>query len=271
MKKLLAFCIAALLLAGACTAMSEEVKAPLFAFSHVGVNGPDAEAQAQLRDFFENVLKFGDTREIAPSYYVADDNIELYKTAGAGTHGHIGLYTDDLPAARAYLESKGYSFDESTAKFKDDGVTMRLIYMKEEINGWAFHLTTSLPTLIEKDQQTFFFDHLGINGTEEDPDNANLIDFFENVLQMHDTTDIGVSNYVANFYLELYKGTAPGTHGHFGIYVEDMHAALDYLERAGYKVNYSTAKFANDGHMRLVYLTDEINGFAFHLTTSKRR
>lgn len=271
MKKWIALCIAALMVVSAAAALAEEAKVPLFAFSHVGVNGPDAEAQAKLRDFFENVLQFHDTREIAPSHYVADDNVELYKTNGAGTHGHIGLYTDDLPAARAYLESKGYTFDESTAKFKDDGVTMRLIYMNEEINGWAFHLTTSLPTLIEKQEQSFFFDHLGINGPEDDPNNARLIDFFENTLGMHDTTDIGVSNYVANFYLELYKGTAPGTHGHFGIYVEDMHAALDYLERAGYKVDYSTAKFADDGHMRLVYLADEINGFAFHLTTSKRR
>lgn len=271
MKKMLAVCIAALLLMGICSAMAEEVKAPLFAFSHVGVNAPDAEAQDKLRDFFENMLQFHDTREIAVSHYVADDNIELYKTDGAGTHGHIGLYTDDLLGARAYLESKGYTFDESTAKFKDDGVTMRLIYMNEEINGWAFHLTTSLPTLIEKTEQIYFFDHLGINGTEDDPNNANLIDFFENVLQMHDTTDIGVSNYVANFYLELYKGVAPGEHGHFGIYCENIHAALDYLERAGFKVDYSSAKFAADGSMRLVYLVDEINGFAFHLTTTLRR
>jgi len=271
MKKLVALCIALLLALVSFTALAEEAKAPLFAFSHVGVNGPDAEAQAALRDFFENVLQFHDTREIAPSHYVADDNIELYKTDGAGTHGHIGIYTDDLPAARAYLESKGYTFNESTAKFKDDGVTMRLIYMNEEINGWAFHLTTSLPTLIEKTEQTYFFDHVGINGTEDDPNNANLIEFFDNVLQMHDTTDIGVSNYVANFNIELYKGVAPGAHGHFGIYVENIHAALDYLERAGYKVDYSTAKFAADGSMRLVYLTDEINGFAFHLTTTRRR
>ena len=40
--------------------------------------------------------------------------------------------------AKAYLESMGFEFDESTAKYK--GEKLNAIYLKEEIGGFAIHL-----------------------------------------------------------------------------------------------------------------------------------
>ena len=42
----------------------------------------------------------------------------------------------------AYLEEKGYAMDPSTARYEADGKTLMLIYLKEEMNGFAIHLTT---------------------------------------------------------------------------------------------------------------------------------
>ena len=43
---------------------------------------------------------------------------------------------------KAYLEEKGYAMDPSTARYEADGKTLMLIYLKEEMNGFAIHLTT---------------------------------------------------------------------------------------------------------------------------------
>ena len=40
--------------------------------------------------------------------------------------------------ARAYLESQGFEFDESSIKMKGD--KLNLIYLKDEIGGFAVHL-----------------------------------------------------------------------------------------------------------------------------------
>lgn len=44
-----------------------------------------------------------------------------------------------LPAARRYLEEKGFSFDEESIKHFSDGRVL-VIYAKEQIGGFAIHL-----------------------------------------------------------------------------------------------------------------------------------
>ncbi len=50
--------------------------------------------------------------------------------------GHLGFFVNDMPAAIAYLEEKGYPVDYDTARYDEDGKTIRLIFLKEEINGF---------------------------------------------------------------------------------------------------------------------------------------
>ena len=55
--------------------------------------------------------------------------------------GHLGFFVNDMPAAIAYLEEKGYPVDYDTARYDEDGKTIRLIFLKEEINGFRIHIT----------------------------------------------------------------------------------------------------------------------------------
>ena len=65
--------------------------------------------------------------------------IEWMKKPGRGAHGHIALATADLPAARRYLEEKGFTFDDASAKYLPDGRVL-VLYANEEIGGFAIHL-----------------------------------------------------------------------------------------------------------------------------------
>ena len=56
-----------------------------------------------------------------------------------GKNGHIAIGTPDVAAAKAELEARGFTFDESTAKFKADGA-LNAIYLTDEICGFAVHL-----------------------------------------------------------------------------------------------------------------------------------
>ena len=63
----------------------------------------------------------------------------MSETKKKGTHGHIGVSTNNVDRAKRYYESLGYEFDESTADYDDKG-NLKLIYFKEEIGGFAIHL-----------------------------------------------------------------------------------------------------------------------------------
>lgn len=114
----------------------------VFEFAHVGVNGQTAEEAKKFLLFCQNVLNFDDAKEIPLSFFIADDKMELMKEGGRGTLGHLAFYTPDMDAAIAYLNEKGYEVNYDTARYEADGKTIRLIYLKEEMNGFAIHLTT---------------------------------------------------------------------------------------------------------------------------------
>lgn len=113
---------------------------PDFQIAHLGVNCGD-EAQAMACAGLFSAL-FG--LEVNPAKESADarftgTQIEWLKSSGRGTHGHIALATSDLPAARQYLEEKGFAFDDSSIKWLPDGRPL-VIYSREEIGGFAIHL-----------------------------------------------------------------------------------------------------------------------------------
>lgn len=114
----------------------------LFEFAHVGVNGQTKEEAKRFLLFCQNVLKFDDAREIPLSFFIADNKMELMKEGGRGTLGHLAFYTPDMEKAIAYMKEHGYEVNYDTARYEEDGKTIRLIYLTEEINGFAIHLTT---------------------------------------------------------------------------------------------------------------------------------
>ena len=116
-----------------------------FEFGHVGINAQTPEEGQRMRDFFTDVMGYKNYREIPASFFTEDNKMELMKKMGKGTMGHLGFFVKDMDKAIAYLESKGYPVDYSTARYMDDGKTIRLIFIKEEINGFRIHITVKTP------------------------------------------------------------------------------------------------------------------------------
>ncbi len=103
---------------------------------HVGINSAD-EAEAmdtatKLCKLFNWPIKVGNKSIFAGS------GVEVMKMPFRGTHGHIGIQTNFIDRAKAYLERQGFVFDESSANIKDGKLTA--IYLKDEIAGFAVHL-----------------------------------------------------------------------------------------------------------------------------------
>ena len=65
--------------------------------------------------------------------------------------------------------------------------------------------------------------------------------------------------------IEIMKKKGAGRLGHIAIGTNDASAAKKYLESKGVKFDDSTASYLPDGRLKLIYLKDEIAGFAFHL------
>lgn len=107
-----------------------------FELMHVGINcGDEAEAEKTAEKF--NLL-FGFTKKSGTSSVFAGKEIEAMKSPYLGRNGHIAIGTNSVLRAVSFLTSKGFEFDESTAKFKGD--KMIAIYLKDEISGFAVHL-----------------------------------------------------------------------------------------------------------------------------------
>ncbi|MDR0643984.1 MAG: bifunctional 4-hydroxy-2-oxoglutarate aldolase/2-dehydro-3-deoxy-phosphogluconate aldolase [Treponema sp.] len=103
---------------------------------HIGVNtNNDSKSAAK---FFAEAFDFS-LRETSASIF-ASESIELMNNTGKGTHGHIAIGANNVERAKFHLENRGVAFDETTAKYNDRGKLI-FIYLKEEIAGFAVHLT----------------------------------------------------------------------------------------------------------------------------------
>lgn len=71
--------------------------------------------------------------------------------------------------------------------------------------------------------------------------------------------------YFAGPYIEAMKKMFYGVHGHIAIATNNAARAAWYLEQRGAKFNWKSADYNEDGTLRVVYLQDEIGGFAVHL------
>lgn len=76
---------------------------------------------------------------LSRSLTYAGTMIELMKGKGRETCGHIGIATDDIHGAKAYLEGLGCCFDPASSKHDADG-NLIVRYHKDEIAGFAVHL-----------------------------------------------------------------------------------------------------------------------------------
>jgi 2-dehydro-3-deoxyphosphogluconate aldolase/(4S)-4-hydroxy-2-oxoglutarate aldolase len=65
--------------------------------------------------------------------------------------------------------------------------------------------------------------------------------------------------------IEVMKQVGPGTFGHLAIGTNYMDRAVAYLERRGVALNWDSAQYDSKKKLVLIYLKDQVGGFAIHL------
>ena len=75
----------------------------------------------------------------------------------------------------------------------------------------------------------------------------------------------GKSSIYTGPLIELMKGEGRGRCGHIAITTKDIGKAKEYLEGLGYEFDPTSVKYDNEGNLIVIYLRDEIAGFAIHL------
>ncbi len=108
-----------------------------FELKHVGINEANEAAADHTAGSFEAI--FGMTKKAGVSSIFAGTGIEVMKSPYLGKNGHIAIGTNYIERAMYHLERQGVEFDEETAK-RDDKGSLKAIYLKGEIGGFAVHL-----------------------------------------------------------------------------------------------------------------------------------
>ena len=103
-----------------------------FELAHVGINAVKAANRF--------AFIFGMPAKVGNSSVFAGKAVEVMKTPYLGKNGHIAVKTNYIERAVNYLENVlGVEFNEESAK-RDEKGTLKAIYLKEEIGGFAVHL-----------------------------------------------------------------------------------------------------------------------------------
>jgi len=118
---------------------------------------------------------------------------------------------------------------------------------------------------ISKTQETdpvFEFRHLGINPADE-VQSERIRNFFTQVIGLNETKL--KESVMLGGRIELMPPGSPGKSGHIGLTVESIEKAAEYLSGLGIGIDYNSAVYHDDGRIKVVYLKEEIGGFAVHL------
>jgi 2-dehydro-3-deoxyphosphogluconate aldolase/(4S)-4-hydroxy-2-oxoglutarate aldolase len=121
------------------SSLSREAVLSLLGFSvaHLGINTAREEEALGAAKLFETL--FGFALKPGSSSIFAGEGLEIMKSPGPGTRGHIAISTNTVIRARAFLERAGFQFLPESARTDARGV-LTVIYLKEEIAGFAVHL-----------------------------------------------------------------------------------------------------------------------------------
>ncbi len=122
------------------TALTKEAVKNMLGFriKHIGINSPDDTTAASIANAFATMFGF-DKNEAVGSYFCGD-GVEVMKSQGKGTMGHIAVGCNSVDRAVYHLSAQGVEFDMDTALYNEKGA-MKFIYLKGEFGGFALHLT----------------------------------------------------------------------------------------------------------------------------------
>ncbi len=108
-----------------------------FELVHVGINTPNPAEAVKLAELLSLMFnlspRHGQKSEFAGNYF------ECMKAPFLGANGHIAMVTPDLDAAVEELKSKGFTFNQDTAAYTEDG-KLKNIYLEGEFGGFAIHI-----------------------------------------------------------------------------------------------------------------------------------
>lgn len=109
-----------------------------FQLAHLGINQADAEEAKATAALLASLFGW-EQRDTEGSIFV-NNQFEVLKMPFRGRLGHVGITTSDVVKARAWLESQGIVFAEESANYDENG-RLKLIYARDDIAGFAFHIT----------------------------------------------------------------------------------------------------------------------------------
>ena len=108
-----------------------------FELAHIGINAQNETEAMSIAELFG--MAFGFEVKNGNSSVFAGSAVEIMKQPYLGKNGHIAIRTNSVIRAKAYLESKGFDFDETTAK-NDEKDRPVAVYLKKAFDGFAVHL-----------------------------------------------------------------------------------------------------------------------------------
>jgi 2-dehydro-3-deoxyphosphogluconate aldolase/(4S)-4-hydroxy-2-oxoglutarate aldolase len=107
-----------------------------FEFSHLGIN--DEDRHQACRHAEEMGALFNLPVAEGERSVMASRSIEILKTPYLGSRGHLGIGTNDIRRAMAFLERQGVCLRKGTEQLSDG--KLKVIYLDMDIAGFAVHL-----------------------------------------------------------------------------------------------------------------------------------
>ena len=105
--------------------------------------------------------------------------------------------------------------------------------------------------------------HVGLNSENEQDADEMTTAFSKLFIQEREETFV---SYFGSEYSEVMKPeNKRGIHGHIGVAVNNVPRAMHYYEAMGYHFNPDSVQVDEFGNMTLIYMIEQIGGFALHL------
>lgn len=114
----------------------------------------------------------------------------------------------------------------------------------------------------------FEFSHMGVNS--ESVDEAKNMSFFLTTM-FGLVENEGKDSIFLNKEIEVIKSVGLGEKGHIAFYTPDIKEAMTYLESKGITFNMNSAKYNENNEIVIIYINEQINGFAIHLTNKRKK
>jgi 2-dehydro-3-deoxyphosphogluconate aldolase/(4S)-4-hydroxy-2-oxoglutarate aldolase len=136
----------------------------------------------------------------------------------------------------------------------------------DRINAGDFEAVTALSREAVAAVLGFSVAHVGINAAGEG-EALEAAGLFAALFGF--SPRAGTGSVFAGEGIEIMKSPGPGRNGHIAIGTNSVKRGMAYLERQGFALNHGSAKTNPQGAVTVIYLRDEIAGFAVHLVQKK--